>query len=303
MITRRISLSLTCIMLIVFAGVFQATAQDPEIFPEDPENPIIIAPGPSAVVPGAVLILDASNNPAHPDAWTNLGTAGGELSGEGNPPALEEGAMERPDLGIVVPNAMFYTAHESGQCFGGPGNTVELLVEDWTVEFVCRRNGEALGEEHQFAGFQTDPPEGQQGIRLWMQGDPQVDLGLSIHAEGSKQESVEPIGVVLEEGVWTWLTLVGTSGESIVTYQDGVPISEQPGFVFDPAVPLATIIIGANSYGERARTFNGSIALVRVYDVALSAGEVLANILAMGPSAVEPDSKLTTTWGTVKTEY
>ena len=102
-----------------------------------------------ALAADPVLYLDASNNPGHPDVWTNLGTAGGELSGEGNPPVLEEGAVERPDLGIVIPNAMFYTAYESGQCFGGPGNTVELFVEDWTIEFVCKRNGGALGEEHQ----------------------------------------------------------------------------------------------------------------------------------------------------------
>ncbi len=126
-------------------------------------------------------------------------------------------------------------------------------------------------------------------------------LGISIHSEGSK-ETVEPLGIVLVEGVWTWLTIVGTNGGSIVTYQDGVQISEQPGFVFDSSVPLGTIIIGANSYGERPRTFNGSFALVRVYDVALSDAEVLGNISDTF-AAVEPDSKLTTTWGTVKTEY
>ena len=31
------------------------------------------------IVPGALLYLDAANNPGHPDAWTNLGTAHGEL--------------------------------------------------------------------------------------------------------------------------------------------------------------------------------------------------------------------------------
>ncbi|MFC1717486.1 ester cyclase [Candidatus Poribacteria bacterium] len=44
MIARKISLFLACIMLITFAGVLQATAQDPDIFPEDPNDPIIIAP-------------------------------------------------------------------------------------------------------------------------------------------------------------------------------------------------------------------------------------------------------------------
>jgi len=43
-----------------------------------------------------VLYLDASDNPAHPDIWRNLGTAGGELSGEGNPPELEKGIIKIP---------------------------------------------------------------------------------------------------------------------------------------------------------------------------------------------------------------
>ena len=34
-------------------------------------------------VPGALLYLDARDNRAHPTAWTNHGTAGGELSGAG----------------------------------------------------------------------------------------------------------------------------------------------------------------------------------------------------------------------------
>ena len=62
------------------------------------------------VVPGAVLFLDAANNPAHPEAWSNLGSAGGELSGEGTPPLLEEGTIEIPALSFVQPGAMFYTA-------------------------------------------------------------------------------------------------------------------------------------------------------------------------------------------------
>ena len=33
----------------------------------------------AAPVPGAVLYLDARDNPAHPDAWKNLGAVGGEL--------------------------------------------------------------------------------------------------------------------------------------------------------------------------------------------------------------------------------
>ena len=85
-----------------------------------------------------------------------------------------------------------------------------------------------------------------------------------------------------------------------MAYQNGVMVSEQPGFVFEPAIPLTHIVGGAAEGGVRARSFNGSFALIRVYDRALSAAEVLGNTSAR---AVEPDSKLTTTWGRIKEQY
>ena len=246
-----------------------------------------------------VLYLDASNNPAHPEAWTNLGTAGGELSGKGKPPVLEQGDIEIPSIGLALSGAKFYTHKKPGQCFGDSEDGMELFLVDWTVEFLCRRNGGKLGGEHQVLGLQTLPPEGQQGIRLRIGGDP-AGIEIWIHSEGAKIMDLSSLETPLEEGTWSWITIVGTNEESIVTYQDGVKNNERGGFLFEPAVPLATVVIGANSFWERGRTFNGSFAFVRVYDVALSEAEVLASILG---TAVEPDSKLITTWGTVKTEY
>ena len=256
---------------------------------------------PADVVSGAVLYLDAADNPAYDDGWENLGTAGGELSSEGNPPEEDGGTIEIPALDIKMPDSKFYTFEESGQGFGGAGNTVELSLEDWTIEFLLRRNGLQLGEEHQLAGFQNSPPEGQQSIRLWMEGE--VMLGFSIHAGGGKA-GVAPLNLSLDEGRWTWIAVSAEDKGDIVAYQDGEEVSSQAGFDFDPGLPIDMILIGANSYGERARTFNGSVSIVRVYDKALTEDQVNQNIAAwVSGAAVEPDSKLTTTWGTVKTEY
>ena len=41
------------------------------------------------VVPDPVLYLNAADNPAHPDAWENLGTEGGELLAADKPMELE----------------------------------------------------------------------------------------------------------------------------------------------------------------------------------------------------------------------
>ncbi|MCG9130871.1 hypothetical protein J5I95_04225 [Candidatus Poribacteria bacterium] len=251
------------------------------------------------VVEDPVLYLNAADNPAHPKAWKNLGTEGGELLAADNPPELEEGTIKIGALGINEPNVKYYTTKESLQTFGGPpAKNTPLFLEDWTLEFLCRRNGDFFLEEHHFAGFQNSPREGKQGIRLWIVGGQNLDM--SIHAKGGKQ-GVQTLNLKLEEGVWTWIALVGTSGKSIVAYQDGKKVSEQAGFEFDKKLPINDISIGANSFDERRRTFNGSFAIIRAYDQALTEAEINQNI--GGTFAVDPADKLSTTWAKVKRGY
>ncbi|MDE0427006.1 LamG domain-containing protein [Candidatus Poribacteria bacterium] len=251
------------------------------------------------IVPDPVLYLNAADNPAHPDAWENLGTEGGELLPADNAPELEEGTIKIPALGIDQPNVKYYTAKESHSTFGGPPQkNTPLFFEDWTLEFLCRRNGDFFVEEHHFAGFQNSPREGKQGIRLWIVGGQNLDA--SIHAKGAKQ-GVQPLNLVLNQGEWTWIAVVGTSGDSIVAYQDGKEVSKQAGFEFDKGLPINDISIGANSFDERRRTFNGSFAIVRAYDKALTEAEINQNI--SGTFAVDPADKLSTTWASVKDGY
>jgi hypothetical protein len=254
---------------------------------------------PAAVVPGALLYLDAADNPDYPDAWKNLGDAGGELSSAGKPPEKDKGTIKIDSLGINEADSQFYTFKESGQAFGAAGDKVVLAVSDWTIEVLCRRNGGALGPEHHLAGFQNLPVEGKQGIRLNLWEGPD-DLTFSIHAKGGKV-GVQPLKVKLEQDVWNWVALVHTSKKSLVAYQNGEEISQQAGWDFDKGTPLNMVMIGANSYGERPRTFNGSVAIVRVYDKALSEAQINQNIAETFD--VQPADKLATTWGKVKKEY
>ncbi len=251
------------------------------------------------VVPDPVLYLNAADNPAHPDAWENLGTEGGELLAADEAPKLEEGTIKIPALGITQENVKYYTTEESLQTFGGPPQkNTPIFFQDWTLEFLCRRNGDFFVEEHHFAGFQNSPREGKQGVRLWIVGGQNLDA--SIHAKGSKQ-AVQPLNLVLNEGEWTWIAVVGTSGKSVVAYQDGKEVSKQPGFEFDKKLPIDDISIGANSFDERRRTFNGSFAIVRAYDKALTEEEINQNIA--GTFDVDPADKLSTTWANVKRGY
>ena len=252
-------------------------------------------------VPGAVLILDASDNADHPKAWKNLGEAGGSLPAADTAPKLEEGPIKIARLGINERKTKYYTAKASRQTFGGPVHkNPKLYLSDWTFEFLCRRNGNLFVEEHHLAGFQNSPAEGAQGIRFWLLGGGQ-ELGISIHAKGSKQ-APEAIKIQLEQDVWTWVTLVGENKKSIAAYQDGKEITNQGGFDWNPKLPINEISIGANSHGERRRTFNGSFALVRVYDKALTPAQVVQNARGAFLS-VEPGDKLSTTWGRLKNGF
>ena len=248
-------------------------------------------------VPGALLYLDASDNPSHPKAWKNLGEAGGELLAADQAPKLEEGNIRIQALGINQQNVMYYTARKSKETFGGPvTRNPKLFVEDWTLEFLCKRNGGLYVEEHHFAGFQNSPREGRQGLRLWLLGNGQ-NLDMSIHAKGSK--TGQALKIVLEEDKWTWITIVGTDKKSIIAYQDGKEVARGPGVDFDNRLPLNDISIGANSFDERRRTFNGSFSIVRVYDKALSPTQVLNNAKGVF-LAVDPKDKLSTTWAKLK---
>ena len=251
------------------------------------------------VVEDPVLYLNAADNPAHPKAWENLGAEGGELLATEKPMELEEGEIKIPALGINEPNSKYYTTTESLSTFGGPpAKNTPLFFEDWTLEFLCRRNGDFFVEEHHFAGFQNSPREGKQGIRLWIVGGQTLDA--SIHAGGAKQ-GVQTLNIKLEEGVWTWIAVVGTNDKSIVAYQDGKEVSKQAGFEFDKSLPINDISIGANSFDERRRTFNGSFAIIRAYDKALTEAEINQNI--SGTFAVDPAEKLPTVWAKVKRGY
>ena len=108
---------------------------------------------------------------------------------------------------------------------------------------------------------------------------------MSIHSKGGK--TGQALKIVLEEDVWTWITIVGTDKKSIIAYQDGKEVVKGPSVDFDNRLPLNDISIGANSFDERRRTFNGSFSIVRVYDKALTADQVLSNAKGVF-RAVEP---------------
>ena len=252
-----------------------------------------------------VIDLDASNNPDHPNAWTNLGTAGGAFLGNDEPPALEEGTIEIPALGYVQPNAKYYTAKATRQIWGGPvGANPEVKVTHWSFEFIVKRNGEGFDPEHQFFGFHSSEPlwggtymSISDGSTLWF-AHPPPHVGPAVEDVEEWWRGSEDYGLRLNQGEWTWIVITSNE-DTFRVYQDGVEIAKDTPLPFDGGNAIDDIAIGAGMYEERARNFNGSFSLVRVYNRALSADEV-----QLGPAtAVESVGKLTTTWGRVKATY
>ena len=256
------------------------------------------------VVPGAVLHLDASNNPAHPDAWTNLGTAGGEVPAGEETPILESGAIDVPGLGLGYAGKQFYTCTKSGQTFGGPeGTNPELALENWTFEALIKRNGDVLFKEHWVFGFTLE----QWGVIAAFLGQNRQEGG---ELFTTRPVAHKPHNIHLELEEWTWIAF-GSDVDGSVFYQDGELVDEDGAFIWQKTSPLKFVCIFCGHYGDpddagagRGRSFNGSFAVVRIYDKVLSQDEIMQNITA-GPTgaAVDPGSKLAATWGTVKTRY
>jgi hypothetical protein len=242
-------------------------------------------------VPAPVLYFDASNNPAHPDAWTNLGTAGGEVERVGNvqfEPAGDDGPAR-------------YTSMEIGGVFNSEDGDPTVHLEDWTIEMYCKNNGPKFGDEEQLFAISAIPMQLVQAIRAWIDSDWIVvgngRTGLIIKGKDTGQETVPSNTSNMEIGQkeWHWIVMVYNDGDrTFEGYLDGELVDEKKtNQKFDPKLDMPIVRIFAGD--GIGRNFNGSVSIFRVYDQALSAEQISPNF-----RAVEPTSKLAITWGRVK---
>ena len=245
-------------------------------------------------VPAPVLYFDASNNPAHPDAWTNLGTAGGEVERVGNvqfEPAGDDGPAR-------------YTSMEIGGVFNSEDGDPTVHLEDWTIEMYCKNNGPMYGAEEQLFAISAVPMQLVQSIRSWIDSDwievGNGRIGLIIKGEDTDQELAPSNTSNMEIGQkeWHWIAIVyNDDAGTYEGYLDGELVDQKDTSQdFEPKLEMSIIRIFAGDTIER--NFNGSASVLRVYDMALSAEQISPNA-----AAVEPTSKLAITWGSVKTSY
>lgn len=280
-------------VIVVFSLVFVLAMASP------------MAPG---AVLGAQLCLDASNNPAHPKDWTNLGTARGFIpGGPVEPPILEQ---------QVGTPKKYYTAQAQNQVFASEvGGPFSLHLEDFTVDALVKRNGDQFQRENQIAGFHSAV-----GGNAWTEGAQFVMLGVantggqvwiyllganSPYDKRGRYDNIFDIGL----GEWRHIAFVYNDNENMVLpYLDGErigdPISTEQDF--DPGAEMDYNSIFCQQGSEDERNFNGSISVFRVYGRMLSDTEIRENFENPSPacpSVVNPSGKIAGTWGIVKAGY
>lgn len=256
----------------------------------------------SGYVPEPILYLDAADNPAHPRAWTNLGTAGGQLSSRGGGAKLERNVG--PHGGPA------YTADRAGQSYGQAG--ISLLFEDWTIEIWVKRNGPAPGGgEHQIFGMADRPWPFKQSILLRFDGAESGHIRATLITEEGGgpggTDHIAPNG--LDIGAKRWHHVVFTfdsRSRSLQSYLDGKFLGKDPtNQSYDDTLEVKRITAFRSDVADPDnRVLNGSISLIRMYDRKLDENEVRENFRRPRASqAVHPADKLTTTWGSLKRTY
>ena len=252
-------------------------------------------------LPGALIHLDASTQNIRDKAWRNLGLAGGELPPNHATPDIKDGTIRIPEAGFTR-KLKWYTVGARGEGFAGkPDLTPAIKLKDWTAEFLVKRNGPKwanLVVTPQFAGFHSRDRDSQV-VRILMHGP---DTGKFIvwiegkHTGRGGWFGADKLGIDIGEKAWHWIALVFTSGKHLESYQNGKRVGAiklNHRFDFDEA--LWPTIFHA---WDIDRTFNGALALVRIYDRPLSHKEINQNIT--GNLSVNHRTKLAMTWAGAK---
>ena len=250
-------------------------------------------------IPGALFHLDAITQIRRDKTWDNLGVLGGVLAANEATPELKSGTIRIPEIGFTR-KMQWYTIEGRHQGFAtGREVTPDLMLKDWTIEFLARRNGPKWADlvvASQFAGFRLD--DGSQGLRILLHGADSGKLNVWIKGKNEKGKwfAADALGLDLGKKEWHWLALVFTNRKSLEVYQNGTKLSTlATDQDFAPDLPMSITLFSA---WNRDHTFNGSMAVVRIYDRPLRAEELNRNI--SGDLAVDLRNKLTTTWAELR---
>ena len=247
------------------------------------------------ITTGAVVELLATDNPSGPDAWANLGSAGSQFDADtGNPPPPP---IDPPALGSDPDLTAYYDLNDASWG-NGPNTTPSFSMESFTVEAWVRRNETPVGIENHLFGLRvglenqrtTLVLQKNDGVgsadRIWVQWELfDAGTGKRLFFGPGRTPPHHDVQLPLPLDEWFHLVLVyDDAASSASIYSNGMNVvsTGSLGQNFS-AGPWVNNSLGlANHLESMSRSFHGHINTFRVYDVALSAGQVAAHF-AEGP--------------------
>lgn len=212
---------------------------------------------PKIVTNGLVLHLDAANIKSYP----KTGTSCNDISGQGYTATFVNNiAYENSNLG-------FFSINNLDEEPSITTNFI-LALQDFTASVWFRR----VGSFNIFDSERIVDKSLAQGFWLGRSGTNSNLWG------GGVRESTSPFGryITLNSGDWHYL-VSRRSGTTHTIFGDGIT-NTTTGTVSNTALSTASLRLGAD--GRGTSVFNGNIAMVSVYNRALSDSEILQNFNA-----------------------
>ena len=212
---------------------------------------------PKIVTNGLVFHLDAANIKSYP----KTGTSCNDISGQGYTATLVNGIeYENSNLGVFSINNLLEEIHIS--------TNFNLALGDFTASAWFRR----LGSPNIFDSERIVDKSLAQGFWLGRSGTNTNLWG------GGVRENASPFGryITLNSGDWHYL-VSRRSGTTHTIFGDGIT-NTATGTVSNTALNTVSLRLGAD--GRAGSNFNGNIAMVSVYNRALSDSEILQNFNA-----------------------
>jgi hypothetical protein len=212
---------------------------------------------PKIVTNGLVFHLDGANI----KSYRKTGTSCNDISGQGYTATLvNDITYENSNLGVFFINNLSEETYIS--------TNFDLALGDFTVSVWFRRvgslnilNSERIVDKNLAQGFWL----GRSGTNSNLWG-------------GGVRESTSPFGryITLNSGDWHYL-VSRRSGTTHTIFGDGIT-NTATGTVSNTAISTAFMRLGADQ--RDTSIFNGNIAMVSVYNRALSDSEILQNFNA-----------------------
>lgn len=225
--------------------------------------------GPNIVQDGLVLHLDAANTKSYPGS----GTVWSDLSGNGN-------------HGTLVNGPTFSSENNGGIVFDGVDDSIQIPHSSslnfglgaFTLECFFRPKATQLGGNfpailNKGTGDYTDSPSlGAIGWALYWNTSNNYVFRMN---DGTASNTVSFPSTIINNNTWRCLTVtIPTAGTSITGYHNGYSVVSTTRTIGSTDTAVALTVA---TWRQLARELNTDVGIVKIYNRALTAEEILQN--------------------------